>query len=45
MTKDYFKIEIDGRQFKSAYLVYIVKLISETHGVYFYVGQLVIDIL
>ncbi len=39
MTKDFFKIEIDGRQFKSAYLVYIVRLTSVTHGQYFYVGQ------
>jgi hypothetical protein len=39
MTKDFFKIELDGRQFKSAYLVYIVRLTSDTHGQYFYVGQ------
>lgn len=39
MTKNFFKIEIDGRQFKSAYLVYIVRLASATHGQYFYVGQ------
>jgi hypothetical protein len=39
MTKDFFKIEIDGRQFKTAYLVYIVKLTSQTHGDFYYVGQ------
>jgi len=39
MMKDFFKIEIDGRQFKTAYLVYIVKLTSKTRGDFYYVGQ------
>ena len=39
MTKDFFKIEIDGRQFKTAYLVYIVKLTSQSRGPFYYVGQ------
>ena len=39
MIKEFFKIEIDGQQFKSACLVYIVKVKSEIHGEYFYVGQ------
>lgn len=39
MTNDFFKIEIDGRQFKTAYLVYIVKLTSQTLGDFYYVGQ------
>jgi hypothetical protein len=39
MTNDFYKIEIEGRQFKSAYLVYLIKLSSDIHGQYFYVGQ------
>lgn len=39
MKNNFFKIEIDGRQFKTAYLVYIVKLKSKTHGDYYYIGQ------
>ena len=39
MRNDFFKIEIDGKQFNSAYIVYVVKLTSNSHGEYFYVGQ------
>jgi hypothetical protein len=36
---DFYKIEINGQQFESAYLVYIVKLTSANYGQYFYIGQ------
>ena len=39
MINDFFKIEIDGRQFKAAYLVYIVKITSQNLGNFYYVGQ------
>lgn len=39
MNNGFFKIEIDGRQFEQAYLVYVVKLRSQIHGDFFYVGQ------
>ena len=39
MEKEFFKFEIDGKQFQRAYMVYIVRLISSKHGEYYYVGQ------
>jgi hypothetical protein len=41
MVNEFFKIEIEGRQFKKAYLIYIVKLTSSNlnFGEYYYIGQ------
>lgn len=36
---NFFKIKIDGQQFKKAYLVYVVKLITENRGTFYYIGQ------
>lgn len=39
MTSDnFFKIKIEGKQFYSAYLVYVIKIIAP-EATYFYVGQ------
>jgi hypothetical protein len=39
MTNDFFKIEIDERQFKTAYLVYVVKLTPKDQVDFYYIGQ------
>ena len=41
MVNEFFKIEIEGSQFKRAYLIYIVKLTSSIpkYGEYYYISQ------
>lgn len=36
---EYFKIEIDGKQFQKSYLIYIVELKHRIKGTFFYIGQ------
>ena len=36
---DYFSIDIDGRQFRKSYLIYVVEIIHKNKGQFFYIGQ------
>ena len=36
---EYFKIQLAGEQFVRAYLIYIVELVNEKYGTYYYIGQ------
>jgi len=36
---EYFKIQVDRNQFKQSYLIYIIEVVHDVLGTYYYVGQ------